>query len=442
MAKDKYHIESLTPELIEKYHQGKLSEDEQYAVEKLMLNSAFESDAMDGFEQHTSLAADLTMLNKQLDARINKERKSTITFWLKIAASVLLLAVCAYFVFDNSFKQTTNEETLALQKNEVDETPSAKEIELKNQEPARTDENETKTEPPQDLIALNKAPIVKDEEMPPITAQPQEVQTPVEEEEFIAMADDTEVEDSNESLSEIIIEPIPEAEKSDVAERQAKRSSIAKSMAIEGVVSKKMSAPSTASSISGKVTSADDGSPLVGVNVVIKGSNVGTVTDLDGNYKIDSLPMDGDTQLEFSFIGLASQEVNVNNRNHLDIAMNSDVRQLSEVVMTRSTGSAPDEESIGYENARPVIDMPQYRSYLKENVKYPKVKEALSGRVVVKFDVDIDGSLNNFEIKKSLGKLYDAEAIRLIKEGPKWQPAISNGQAIESSAKVTVRFNR
>ncbi len=440
MAKDKYHIESLTPELIEKYHQGKLSEEEQYAVEKLMLNSAFDADAMDGFEQNTSLAADLTLLNKQLDDRIEKEKKSTITFWLKIAASVLLLAVCAYFVFDNSFKQTTNEGTLALQKDEVAETPSAKEIELKNQEPVTADENEAKPEPPQDLIALNKTPIVKDEKTPPIAAQPQEVKKPIQEE-IIAMADDME-EDKNESLSEIIIEPIPEAEKSDVAERQAKRSSIAKSMAAEGVASKKMSAPSTASSISGKVTSAEDGSPLVGVNVVIKGSNVGTVTDLDGNYKIDSLPMDGDTQLEFSFIGLASQEVNVNNRNHLDIAMNSDVRQLSEVVMTRSTGSAADEESMGYQNAQPIIDMPQYRSYLKENVQYPKVTEALSGRVVVKFDVDIDGSLKNFEIKKSLGELYDAESIRLIKEGPKWKPAMSNGEATKSSTRVTVRFNK
>lgn len=84
--------------------------------------------------------------------------------------------------------------------------------------------------------------------------------------------------------------------------------------------------------ITGKVTSADDGSNLPGVNVVLKGSTKGTVTDYQGNY-ILQVPGKGGT-LIFSFVGLATQEVPIGISNRIDVAMQSDVKQLSEVVVT------------------------------------------------------------------------------------------------------------
>ncbi len=83
--------------------------------------------------------------------------------------------------------------------------------------------------------------------------------------------------------------------------------------------------------ISGKVTSSDDGSTLPGVNVVIKGTSNGVVTDIDGNYKM-SVPADG-TVLIFSFIGLETMEIEIGSRTVLDLAMATDVTQLSEVVV-------------------------------------------------------------------------------------------------------------
>ena len=71
--------------------------------------------------------------------------------------------------------------------------------------------------------------------------------------------------------------------------------------------------------ISGKVTSVEDGSALPGVNVVLKGSTAGTVTDIDGNYSL-SVPTEGGT-LVFSFIGLASEEVEIGSRSVVDIQM-------------------------------------------------------------------------------------------------------------------------
>jgi len=84
--------------------------------------------------------------------------------------------------------------------------------------------------------------------------------------------------------------------------------------------------------VSGKVTSVEDGSTLPGVNVVLKGTTTGTVTDIDGNYKL-TVPSDAGT-LVFSFIGLATEEVQIGTRSVIDLQMAPDVQQLSEVVVT------------------------------------------------------------------------------------------------------------
>jgi TonB-linked SusC/RagA family outer membrane protein len=85
-------------------------------------------------------------------------------------------------------------------------------------------------------------------------------------------------------------------------------------------------------SVSGKVTSTEDGSALPGVSVVIKGTTNGTVTDSDGNYKLN-VPATGGA-LTFSFIGLQSAEVVIGDRSVVDISLTMDVTQLSEVVVT------------------------------------------------------------------------------------------------------------
>lgn len=84
--------------------------------------------------------------------------------------------------------------------------------------------------------------------------------------------------------------------------------------------------------ITGKVTASEDGSPLPGVNVLVKGTTTGTVTDANGSYTV-SVPSEGAT-LVFSFIGYVSQEVEVGARKVVDVAMEADVEQLSEVVVT------------------------------------------------------------------------------------------------------------
>jgi TonB-linked SusC/RagA family outer membrane protein len=97
--------------------------------------------------------------------------------------------------------------------------------------------------------------------------------------------------------------------------------------------------------VKGKVTSAEDGSGLPGVNVVVKGTTNGTVTDAEGNYKIN-VPSDGGS-LVFSFIGLATSEVAIGDRSTIDVSLASDVQQLSEVVVT-AAGIEREKKALGY----------------------------------------------------------------------------------------------
>jgi Ca-activated chloride channel homolog len=84
--------------------------------------------------------------------------------------------------------------------------------------------------------------------------------------------------------------------------------------------------------IVGKVTSADDGSSLPGVNVVLKGTTKGSVTDAQGNYLIH-VPAKGGT-LVFSFVGYKTYETVIGISNRIDAVMSLDIQQLSEVVVT------------------------------------------------------------------------------------------------------------
>ena len=83
--------------------------------------------------------------------------------------------------------------------------------------------------------------------------------------------------------------------------------------------------------ISGTVTGAEDGGGLPGVNVLVKGTSIGTITDVEGNYRL-SAPDDA-TTLVFSFVGYTAKEVPINGQTTINVVLESDVKALEEVVV-------------------------------------------------------------------------------------------------------------
>ncbi len=142
--------------------------------------------------------------------------------------------------------------------------------------------------------------------------------------------------------------------------------------------------------ILGRVTATEDGSSLPGVNVVLKGTTTGTVTDADGKYSI-SVPVSGST-LVFSFIGLKTTEVATGERSVVDIQLESDAKQLSEVVV------------VGYGS--------QIRQDLTGNIASVK-GSAINSMPVASFDQALQGQAAGVFVEAGNGKLGQGIKVRI-----------------------------
>lgn len=97
--------------------------------------------------------------------------------------------------------------------------------------------------------------------------------------------------------------------------------------------------------ITGSVTASDGGEPIPGVSVLVKDTNTGTITDIEGNYQI-SVPASA-TTLVFSYLGYTPQERIIGNENVINISLVSDIEDLSEVVVT-AFGLEREKKSLTY----------------------------------------------------------------------------------------------
>ncbi|MDW7692313.1 TonB-dependent receptor [Flammeovirgaceae bacterium SG7u.111] len=121
--------------------------------------------------------------------------------------------------------------------------------------------------------------------------------------------------------------------------------------------------------VTGKVTSVEDGEPLPGVSIIIKGTSTGAVTDVDGNY---SLNVDNNSILQFSYIGFATQEVEVSNQTIINVVMEYDLEQLKEVVVI-GYGSQKKEDLTG------AVSSADLKSF--ENAPNVNIAQSLQGTI-------------------------------------------------------------
>lgn len=121
--------------------------------------------------------------------------------------------------------------------------------------------------------------------------------------------------------------------------------------------------------ITGTVTSSDDGTTLPGVSVVVKGTSRGANTDGQGKYSI-SVP--ANAQLVFSFVGFEKQEVAIGNRSTVNVTLQTDATQLNEVVVTGYGGVLNKRELTGA--------ISQVKGSTIENMPIQSFDRALQGR--------------------------------------------------------------
>jgi TonB-linked SusC/RagA family outer membrane protein len=138
--------------------------------------------------------------------------------------------------------------------------------------------------------------------------------------------------------------------------------------------------------IKGTVTTAEDGSPLPGAYVKIKGTNTGTATDADGKYQLTA---PSNATLVFTSIGYQDQEIVLAGQSVLDVVMSADVTQVDEVVVT-ALGISRERKSLGYATQ-------EVKGDAISAVKTDNFVNSLSGKVagvVVTRNTNMGGSTN------------------------------------------------
>ena len=96
--------------------------------------------------------------------------------------------------------------------------------------------------------------------------------------------------------------------------------------------------------VTGVVISEEDGQPVVGASVLVKGTTLGTITDVDGNFNLSNVPSSAKT-LQISYIGMQTQEVVI--KPNLRVVLKADAQKLDEVVVT-AMGISREKKALGY----------------------------------------------------------------------------------------------
>ena len=167
------------------------------------------------------------------------------------------------------------------------------------------------------------------------------------------------------------------------------------------------------------------GKPVVGAVVVLRGAKKGTVTDKAGRYQLQEVPVG--SAVEVKYVGTGTVLFTVKG-SHCDVTLN--------------VGPATDTQERPYEV---VEEMPKYpggtaamMKYLADNVKYPKTEA--SGRVIVQFIVDKDGTIIEPKVVRSISPELDQAAINAIKGMPKWEAGKMHGKPVMVKYIIPVNF--
>jgi len=166
----------------------------------------------------------------------------------------------------------------------------------------------------------------------------------------------------------------------------------------------------------------DSGVPLIGANVMVKGTKIGAVTDIDGSFTLD-VPNDVNS-IEISYVGYGSQIAMLNDASEYKIRMEES--GLLDEVVVRSYGSR---------NAEPVIGFEQFEEYIYDN----NAMEDCNISRTITFEVDNSGSLKNVRVEDGNYDECTNEAIRLLKNSGAWKSIPPNRTV---TTQYTVRLRR
>ena len=199
--------------------------------------------------------------------------------------------------------------------------------------------------------------------------------------------------------------------------------------------------------VSGQVIDDFNG-PVIGANVIVKGTNVGTITDTEGYFVLETTK---NAVLRFSFPGMKAKEVAVKDvQGKLKVQLYSDGSAQGSQSAPPPPPMSPQISTDPSDLVFTVVEvMPEFPGgqgallqFLAKSIKYPVIAQqnGIQGRVTCSFVVGKDGVIRNIEVIRGVDPSLDLEATRVISMMPKWKPGTQKGKEVSVKYTVPVTF--
>ena len=406
---------------IEKYHKGLLSPKEMHEFEKAALDDPFLSDALEGYgSAAVNISKDLPELEKRLEERITGTKVIGMTSnrnsfkWWRAAAAVIILGGIGFFTFrlsmNDNKKSVANLES-KQKSNEAVQTPLTDSSRLTRTETTGISDSNK-------LVGT----ITTTSKKKPEKSMP----APVDSINLTAGAGSfvaTDVPNFKDSVTKNV-----HSQKSDNADILAKaKQPVAnnnKQLQEFSLLEKQKSQNDRQQMnyFRGQVTDANN-SPLPFANVTNIRDNVGTYADARGNFTLISADSVLDVQVRS--VGFENNFTRLkNNITRNKVVLQDDNATVDKIISYQKPDTSRSRNgTMKLEEPEPADGWTNYDTYLANNINVPddlKVNQK-KGRVEVSFEVNQNGEPVNIKVEKSLCQKCDEEAIRLVKQGPKWK---------------------
>ena len=459
---EEQNINTFTAGDIERYHKGLMSPKERNALEKAALDDPLLADALEGYTQVAdNMHEDLAELRKRLENRVRKtmvvpvsDSKTSYSWW-KVAAMIVVIIGAGLLVYQLVFNKEYSE--LAEARNNSPATTAVKE-----------DSNAGSTPPGGTAVISKEADsasvgLIRDDKKTD-RENKSRLSKPTEAESASIKANDDsavnngalEKQNEKSQVSDPDVLANKEAvtndrvSKQDESTRDNRRKDNAPAVAADVEYRQSRSKPNAAANsiplnqgfasefnvFRGRVTD-NNNNALPFSNITNLNDNIGTYSDARGNFVLTSPDSVLNVQIRsLGFETTNAQLLPANQENKIQLEGDKSISANVLDTVKRNINRSRDSH-MTLEEPEPADGWNNYDMYLANNLKIPESfkSKQRTGTVELTFNVDNNGVPYNIVVKKSLCESCDKEAVRLIKEGPKWKRKQKKGKAT-----VTVSF--
>lgn len=398
-----------------RYFMNETSSKERNTFERELQKDPFAEEAAEGFSSTDPLIAkkDLENLMVKLNRRTQR-RNATIIYRIAASVAVLLVISSVFLLVNRRTEELPDAET------------GQNTLEIARAEPYFREDR------PEDIpekIVTSPAPVEKKPAVPAAVRKNPE----------ISKNDIPEISNNDINITgKKSDDSVPAQPEKEQAETTRQRRMVAAPVPDAASV---RSAPAKQAIISGRVISTEDNLPVPGATVNIKGTQRSVATNDQGVFLMPVREEESVT-LVTSFIGMKTQQMEASPGSELEIRLQPDLSALSEVVVvgygtSKKTGEADNSDYIAPE---PAGGRKAFDNYIENNIRRP---DSLTGQrvvVVAGLKIRADGTTDSIRIIRSPDSTFSVEAIRLIKEGPPWKPAMQNGTPVDDEVRIRIVF--